>query len=158
MELVGGHTHFISETELADEVIRLLRGQNIHAILAWDDIPGVDEATLTQNGLRIVRIIDPSVRAGLTGAAYGIAETGSLVIPAGRGKPLSASLLPETHIAVIRSSAIISSLTEALNSSGVLRVSSVSVVTGPSRTADIEMTLTMGVHGPKDLHVFILKD
>jgi L-lactate dehydrogenase complex protein LldG len=62
--------------------------------------------------------------------------------------------LPEVHIAVLKKSALLPSLENAVN---LVRESKAAVfITGPSRTADIEMTLTIGVHGPGELHVFLV--
>jgi L-lactate dehydrogenase complex protein LldG len=104
------------------------------------------------------RSAESIIKAGITGSLAGIADTGTLVIPAGKGQPLTASLLPEIHIAILPTSKLISSLPEALQLADVRRSSSTVLVTGPSRTADIEMTLTIGVHGPKELHVFLVDD
>jgi L-lactate dehydrogenase complex protein LldG len=65
-------------------------------------------------------------------------------------------LLPEIHIAVIHSYQIVNSLEEAIQIKAVRDASATVLITGPSRTADIEMTLTIGVHGPKELVVYIL--
>jgi L-lactate dehydrogenase complex protein LldG len=76
----------------------------------------------------------------------------------GNGQTLTASLLPEIHVAVLRTSQLVSSLTEALGMPEVRTASAGVIITGPSRTADIEMTLTIGVHGPGELHVFLIDD
>ena len=69
------------------------------------------------------------------------------------GCPFNASLLPEIHIAILKSSDILPSLPDAMHL--VKNTSAAVFITGPSRTADIEMTLTIGVHGPKEIHVFL---
>jgi L-lactate dehydrogenase complex protein LldG len=71
---------------------------------------------------------------------------------------MSTSLLPEIHLAVIKSSQIVSSLEEALQLENVREASATTLITGPSRTADIEMTLTIGMHGPKELIVYIVDE
>ena len=124
--------------------------------MLWDSIPDLNESALTEAGLSLERRPDPTLKAGLTGALSAIADTGTLVIPSGQGRPLGASLLAEFHIAIIRASQIVPSLEEALRNNEVRNASALALVTGPSRTADIEMTLTIGVHGPKELHVFIV--
>ncbi len=125
--------------------------------MMWDSIPGLDESDLTEAGIRVERGADPNVRVGITGALSAIAETGTLAIPSRKSQPLSTSLLAEIHVAIISSSQIVWSLDEALKNNQVRNASATALVTGPSRTADIEMTLTIGVHGPKELHVFILQ-
>ncbi len=128
----------------------------IDSVLAWDQVEGLDQSRLVAAGLSLVRAADPTVRAGLTGAVAAIAQIGSLVLTAGQGRPLSASLLPEIHIAVVYRAHLIWSLEEALQLREVREASATVLITGPSRTADIEMTLTIGVHGPKELIVFIV--
>ncbi len=108
-------------------------------------------------GIQVVHQPDPAVQAGLTGALAGIAETGTLVMPGGPGKPLTASLLPETHLAILPARDILDRLAQALALPQVRRSSASVLISGPSRTADIEMTLTIGVHGPKNLLVFLLE-
>ena len=156
LTVLGGEVHRMAQSELTGQLIASLKERNIDAALMWDHVEGVDEARLTEAGVRAVRGVDPSLKAGITGAVCAIAETGTLVIPSGKGQPLSASLLSEIHIAVIKSSQIVSSLEDALRKKEVREASAVALVTGPSRTADIEMTLTIGVHGPKELHVFVV--
>ncbi len=153
---LGGSVSRVSEAELNDKLIEFLKERNVEAALMWDPVESVDEARLTEAGVRAVRSVDPNLKAGITGALSAIAETGTLVVPSGKGQLLSASLLSEIHIAVIKSSQIVLSLEEALQRNEVREASAVALVTGPSRTADIEMTLTIGVHGPKEVHVFVV--
>jgi L-lactate dehydrogenase complex protein LldF len=153
---VGGNVYQLKQTELTDRLIAFLKEHHIEAAMIWDSIPALNESALLEAGLRLERRPDPTLKAGLTGALSAIAETGTLVIPSGIGRPLGASLLAEFHIAIIRSSQIVPSLEEALRNAEVHNASALALVTGPSRTADIEMTLTIGVHGPKELHVFIV--
>jgi L-lactate dehydrogenase complex protein LldG len=87
-----------------------------------------------------------------------VAETGSVVLVGGPGRPLLASLLPETHLVVVRPDQFVSTLTEALQLDALQEAANSILVSGPSRTGDIELTLTVGVHGPKRLIVFCLLD
>lgn len=141
---------------LAAEIISLLKERGIAEIMAWDAerLPlGMGDA-LRAAGIEVTSEVNPSVRAGLTGALGGIAETGTLVITSGEGRPLTHSLLPEIHLAILRVQDIVSTLSEAVTRSEVKTASSVALISGPSRTADIEMTLSIGVHGPKEVIVF----
>ncbi|HUI87997.1 MAG TPA: LUD domain-containing protein [Anaerolineales bacterium] len=156
LEAVGGHAYLVTQEELSKRLIALLNEREVKAVMMWDSIPPLDEVNFVKAGIRVERRADPKIRAGLTGALSGIAETGTLVIPAGSGRPLSASLLAETHVAVLRSAQIVESLEQALQREEVQKASALALITGPSRTADIEMTLTIGVHGPKELFAFIL--
>ncbi len=101
---------------------------------------------------------DPTVRVGVTGALAGIADTGSLLLLSGAGHTLTASLLPQVHVVILKTSRIMPTLANALDLDEVRTAAAGVVITGPSRTADIEMTLTIGVHGPGELHVFLIDD
>ena len=96
--------------------------------------------------------------AGVTATQYGIAETGTLVLVSDAERHRNISLVPPIHIAVLRAGDIRFTLGEALRevheaAGGLSRA--VTFITGPSRTADIELTLALGVHGPQELHVII---
>ena len=100
--------------------------------------------------------------AGITAVDYALAETGTLAVSSDEPGALLVSLLPPVHIAVVRRSQIYSSLDEVINGlSEQLSLNqtggrSVSFITGPSRTSDVELVLSIGVHGPKELHVILL--
>jgi L-lactate dehydrogenase complex protein LldG len=102
---------------------------------------------------------------GLSGVDYVIAETGTLVLMARAGQMRGVSLLPPVHVAVARTSQVIATLADYLllaQAAGAdpqqYLTSCVSFVTGPSRTGDIELKLTIGVHGPGELHLVLLDD
>jgi len=87
-----------------------------------------------------------------------VADTGTIVLTGGPGRSLISSLLPEVHIAILRTSDIRESLPQVLRLIEVQSAACVVLISGPSRTADIEMTLTIGVHGPKELYVLCLDE
>ena len=102
-----------------------------------------------------------NIDIGITTAQGAIAETGTLILDSSRERNRLISLVPPVHIAIVSASEIYSTLGEALSvlHNDKQSVSSVlTFVTGPSRTADIELTLTIGVHGPQELYVIILDD
>ncbi len=101
--------------------------------------------------------VKASATVGLTGCDGAIAQTGALVLGSRRGSPRSASLLPELHLAVVRPDQLVADLAAALEGSAELltRCSTLNLVAGPSRTADIELTLTLGVHGPRRVVIVI---
>ena len=97
---------------------------------------------------------------GITGVFAAIAETGSLVVASARGEPRSFSLLPPLHIAVVGQHQIIPDLFDLFETSLTPSAglpSCVTLITGPSKTGDIELRLVTGVHGPGELHVVILE-
>ncbi len=159
------HTH---SNELTARLLDFLKRRQINQIFLEPNV--LDESMLWEAGIVVTRKPDPTLRVGVTphvspnlearcgvtGAICGLADTGSILIADGEGSPLYASLLPEIHIAVLCASDILPSLADAM-SLPILRESRSSVViTGPSRTADIEMSLTIGMHGPGEVHVFLV--
>jgi L-lactate dehydrogenase complex protein LldF len=149
---IGVHVYNLPEKEVKTRLASLLRERGIERV-AVDDI---GEKYVT--GVQSVLAPDPTIAAGITGALVGIAESGSLVLVGGEGHPLTASLLPDIHIAILRESDLVATLADALARPEILAASAAVIITGPSRTADIEMALTIGVHGPKEVHVFLIED
>jgi L-lactate dehydrogenase complex protein LldG len=96
---------------------------------------------------------------GITGTYCAIAETGTLMLLSGANNSMKNSLLPETHIALVSASRIQRCMEEGWD---LLRREhgplprQVAFVSGPSRTADIEMTLVIGIHGPYRVHVILI--
>lgn len=136
------------------------------AISSWDlahvPLPGLAAALDAAGVARVGQ--DAAVRVGLTGADAALAATGSLVLLSGPGRPRAASLLPPVHVAVLSAGRIVPDLESwwaaqaADGLAGVRQSSSVVVITGPSRTADIAMQLVMGMHGPREVHVVLVDD
>lgn len=155
----------------------ILRQLNASAVLAWDDVslacPGLSEA-LEAAGIRMVRpdVPDDAGRqaylqdlavfeVGLTGAQAGLADTGSVVVASGPGRARVASLLPPVHIALLPTGQIHATMADWLAADGASLArdsANVVVITGPSRTADIELVISLGVHGPREVHVILLDD
>jgi L-lactate dehydrogenase complex protein LldG len=91
----------------------------------------------------------------------GIAETGTLMLPSGPDRPVTLNLLADTAIAILRASAIVGAYEEGwdrLRSQFGAMPRNVMLVTGPSRSADIEQTLELGAHGPRRLHIVLVED
>jgi L-lactate dehydrogenase complex protein LldG len=101
-----------------------------------------------------------TVEAGITAAAGAIAETGALILWPTEKEPRLMSIVPPLHIAVLKADTIHNSLSEVMQKENwtTKMPTNVVLVSGPSKTADIEMTLAFGVHGPKELIVLILDD
>jgi L-lactate dehydrogenase complex protein LldG len=121
---------------------------------------GVEFLTET-TGREFIRTAE-AADIGISGVDYALADTGTLVLLAGKGQARSISLLPPVHIAIVRPRQILSGLSDLFP---ILRAdaksrdlsSAITFITGPSRTADIELTLVVGVHGPQQLHVILLE-
>ncbi len=106
---------------------------------------------------------EPQDVSSLTAAFAGIAETGTLMLHSGPEGPTTLNFLPENHIVVLKSSQVVGAyeeawerLREARAGEGLPRT--VNLVTGPSRTGDIEQTIQLGAHGPKRLHILLIED
>ncbi len=113
------------------------------------------EATLRQE------MIDADI--GITGADYAVTETGSVVVLPRAGLSRLVSLAPPVHLALVRPQDVVDTLDDIFllrrldyYRNGGDMGSYLNFITGPSRTADIEQTLVVGVHGPKEVHMIIL--
>jgi len=148
-------------------------------LLAWQaadlPVPGLLEA-LVAGGIHLVDPVLPhtepgrsaalerveKVTFGLTGADAGFAETGTVALTAGPGRPRLASLSVRTHVALLDPRRLYPSWAAWLMAEGaganarLAGSSNVTLITGPSRTGDIEMTLTVGVHGPGEMIVVLV--
>ena len=167
--------HEVDDRAATARVLALLDERGASRVLAWDpewlNCPGLSEAIdahgivrepcwlpagAAERRARLTAIDD--VKVGLTGALAGLADTGSLALVSGPGRGRIASLLPPMHIAVLRADRIVPSFGAFLAAHPHVadEGSNLVLITGPSRTADIEMTLTRGVHGPGQVHVVII--
>jgi L-lactate dehydrogenase complex protein LldG len=91
----------------------------------------------------------------------GIAETGTLMLPSSPQRPVTLNLLADTEVVVLRASAIVGAYEEAwdkLRTEVGAMPRNVMLITGPSRSADIEQTLELGAHGPRRLHIVLVED
>ncbi len=139
-------------------VAAYLQAQSLQPVaVCWPAFAGLDWAG---QGLRVeVRPAGADDLVGITGSFCAIAETGTLMLCSGGGSHAVTSLLPETHIAVVSRRRIVSGMEEGW---ALLRAElgamprAVNFVSGPSRTADIEQTVTLGAHGPYRVHLLLL--
>lgn len=132
-------------------------------VLCWDDgqLPyGVAEVLAEPVRGSAPRDRQAAAAVGVTGCDGAIAETGSLVMLSRPGRSRAASLLPPFHIAIVRPDQLYATMGEffAARESDVLGGASCTFITGPSRTADIELTLTLGIHGPGRVDIVIGPD
>ncbi len=94
----------------------------------------------------------------LTRALAGIAETGTLMLASGPASPTTLSFLPDTNIVLLSALRIVGAYEDAwalLRAAGAMP-RTVNLITGPSRSADIEQTLQLGAHGPRRLHILLI--
>ncbi len=146
-ELTALSGHVYQTDNPTDSIIEYLISKNVHKIYLQKNV--LDEDLLRQTNIHFTHEPDPTLAVGVTKAWAGLADTGSVLEA---DDELLGSLLPEIHIAVLDSNNIVPSLPDAME---LVKGKNAVFITGPSRTADIEMTLTIGVHGPKEIHVFV---
>jgi L-lactate dehydrogenase complex protein LldG len=140
----------------------LVKAEGVSRAAMWstDDLAGWRVAeTLRELGVELVpaqgdhRAV-AACELGVTGADAALPETGTLVLRGSPERPRVVSLLPRVHLAILRQSALCADLHQGL--AAVQSDPYAVFVTGPSRTADIELTLTLGVHGPRSLYAWLL--
>ena len=108
-------------------------------------------------GFHVHRGQVPSIDgAGVSTAIFGLADTGSVVLAAAPDEPRARSLLPDVHVTLLREELILPGLDDLFAALGDDLPSALAIVTGPSRSADIEQKLAVGVHGPGEVHVVLL--
>ena len=156
-------------TDLEDvpsEVSRYLRRRNLPAHVAvapHDDLETLDWAATAITADRRKPV--DSDHCGVNRAFCAVAETGTLIMTSGSDSPSTMNFLPETHIAVLKESDIVGAAEDVwdrLRASGRASAGSlprtVNMITGVSRTGDIEQTIQTGVHGPRHLHIVVVKE
>jgi L-lactate dehydrogenase complex protein LldG len=158
LRALGVEVHHADTPEVAREAVRACTAGL--RVLAWDAeaLPygsfGVFTTPISGSSPREEQA---AAEIGVTGCDAAVAETGSLVLLSGPGRSRTVSLLPPVHLAIVRRGDVVETLAGALSQLGErLRTSaSCTLITGPSRTADIELTLTLGIHGPGRVIVVI---
>ena len=160
VKAVGGKTFVATDAAAARQYLEHLASEKGGEVV-WARRPRVESLGL--NGPRFHpqgSFAAENVTLSITEADYGLADTGTLVLFATEGEGRTLSLLPPVNACLVPASRIVSGLAElfTLEPELATRSSAMVLVTGPSRTADIELTLSIGVHGPGELHVVVLSD
>lgn len=152
-------------------VVGIAAGHEASTFLAWDDLPapGVSSALQSAGLSRLEYEIDDGrlernlsylgLDIGVTGAVAGLAESGSVVLMHGPGRPRMASIAPDVHIALLDVATIGRTLAHWAheNPGFAADTTNLVLVTGPSRTGDIAQQLNLGVHGPRHVHVVMMR-
>lgn len=157
-----------------EQLVELAESYEPKYVLAWAEedlpIPGIS-GQLQAAGIEVIHPANDTgdlalrekyaqIPLGLTGASAGLADTGSLIVTSGPGRPRSASLLPPVHIALLRVADLYPDLptwTAWQAEASLPATANLVIITGPSKTADIELNLVLGVHGPGEVHVILLE-
>ncbi|HSD52272.1 MAG TPA: lactate utilization protein [Candidatus Methylomirabilis sp.] len=185
LEAVAGRLHRATPAAVPGLVSRIAQERQLSRVVTWSEAAlGVEGllATLRAEGLQVedgsenrdrdqylgmdqgFRDALDRAEIGLTGVDHAVAESGSLIIMSGAGRARLVSCLPVVHVALLRAGQLLDTweevgvLLEALHRlDGFAKSqSSITFITGPSRSADIEFSLTRGVHGPREVHVIAL--
>ena len=152
-----------STKEVSKKILEFLRQHNLPAICRTGRNPKLKKLLGSKkSSLKILNgPSDESDMVGLSTAIGGIAETGTLILTSGPENPTTLNFLPENHLVVIHENNIAMhqediwlQLRERYGSSEMPRT--INMITGPSRSADIEQTLILGAHGPLRLHILIV--
>lgn len=167
LEAVAGHCVLVRDEREAALVVRGIIEQAKARRIALSDAPLVQRVMeRVESDVELVENASASEMfdcdLGITGAQWGVAETGTLVLESDEERHRLASLVPPVHVALIEAAQIrqtLGEVFEALDEKGRDGLSrTVTFITGPSRTSDIELTLAIGVHGPGELFVIILDE
>ena len=166
VERVRGVVHPAEDEADAKRIlINLLRQKETKRVTMWDNLPITVADDIDALGIERMRgqmreLADADV--GITGVSCAIAATGTLVLEMGAGRSRAASLLPPVHVALVRANQLVPRLEDYIahqRANGLTAFtegSNVVLLTGASRTADIEMNVVYGVHGPLELHVILI--
>jgi L-lactate dehydrogenase complex protein LldG len=176
---VGGHSHPVETLAEAHAILgQLLNQYQCRSALCWQhpilERLGLAElltssgvAHLDYDHLSALPVQDRqgvmlAADIGISSATYAVAETGTLVMASAPGRERSASLLPPVHVAIVEADQILPDLFDLFNrltASGAGQLpTNLTLITGPSKTGDLELKLTTGVHGPANWHVIIVRN
>jgi L-lactate utilization protein LutC len=147
----GSEVHFAGNREhLADVLTEMLAGQE--AVFC----PSVTDLERSINGWEFRRTMDYQTASVVAEEVLaGVAESGTIVVSEGRNKPVRASMLCEHYVAILNHENIVPAFEDLFVSFEQLPAN-LCLITGPSRTADIEKTLIMGMHGPSKVSIVIV--
>jgi L-lactate dehydrogenase complex protein LldG len=172
LEKVGGHVSLAATSAELKNCLERILVREMPGLVAVSDVVATTQADLLNTlAIKILKPVDTefetyrrellSAGIGITTADYAIADTGTLILLSGSERHRLVSLLPPVHICLLDSQRIFPNLTQLLTHlhthvySNPSPPQATTFITGPSRTADIEQTLTTGVHGPSRLEVVL---
>jgi len=152
-EIPGAVAAYLDTLESASA----LASPDPHGGVCWPEFADLDWA---RAGLSVEpRTTLGDDRVGITGVFCAIAETGTLVVVSGADTPTATTLLPDTHVAIVAADRIVDSMEDAFalirkERGGMPRA--INLISGPSRTGDIEQTIVLGAHGPFRVHILVV--
>lgn len=158
-----------SETDVPGAVADYLRENNLPQDITMAPESWLESLNWEEDQLLNIRRGNPENEdmVGLTPAFTAIAETGTLVIASGAQCPSTLNFMPDYHLVALRASQICGDLEDAFdrlrqtyakNGKHFVMPRTLNMITGPSRTGDIELTIHLGAHGPRSLHIILIDD
>ncbi|WP_157185148.1 lactate utilization protein C [Paenisporosarcina sp. TG20] len=176
LQLLNTNVDRITRQEFEVTLAKVLKDFEVNSAISWDNpfLHDLDlTSLLTTNGVENsiwnnsvsedeLKQRSAKVDLGITCADLGLAETGTVVFMNGEGRGRMVSLLPPFYLCILKESQIVPRITQAMEHihakvpTGL--PACINFITGPSRTADIEMDLALGVHGPGKVHVILLRE
>ncbi len=174
METMRTEVHVVSSADWGAQLREVLATRKLKTLLyapdtwlapamdqVWaDDAAGLPERVAFDRSVEDLKETLFEVDAGITTTCGAIAATGAVVLWPDASEPRTLSLVPPVHIAVLKADQIFNSFCEIIQAQNWTAgmPTNALLISGPSKTADIEMTLAFGVHGPKELIVLIVTD
>jgi L-lactate dehydrogenase complex protein LldG len=159
-QVQGQFIYCDNKFDFLDKFLTLIERKKYKTIHCWEDVL---QDQLKDSGVPFVldKSLVEKAQVGLTSCEALVARTGSILLSSAKnGRALS--IVPPVHVVVAYTSQVVMEMKEAMqvirNKYGRNMPSMLSYATGPSRTADIERTLVIGAHGPKELFVFLIDD
>lgn len=174
VEATEGVLHRVSTNEeVRHQVAEIARSHELQSFMAWDDahlpVSGVGPVLVAAGLSEVSGDVSSNERLahqmgyvaldlGITSAEAGFAESGTIVLRSGPGRPRMASVIPLVHVVLLPVDRLHRSLAHWArdNASGIPDAANVVFITGPSKTGDIEQHINVGVHGPRYVHILLL--
>jgi L-lactate dehydrogenase complex protein LldG len=151
-----------SREAVPQEVARYLAGENLPAELVMAPDPSLDAISWEQRPLLRIRRgrAEPGDAVSLTPCLAAVAETGTLMLVSGAATPTTLNFLPDTHVVVLYAGQVVASYEDGWD---LVRAQNdwprtINLITGPSRTGDIEQRIQLGAHGPRRLHIVLVDE
>lgn len=159
----GTCTRVPDDAAIPEAVTDYLAAQNLPTSLVMAPHPDLRSIPWSNRPLLEIRAgrAEATDAVSLQHGFAGIAETGTMMLPSAPERPVTLNILADTEIVVLRASAIVGAFEEAWDKLRAERGAmprNVMLVTGPSRSADIEQALELGAHGPRRVHVVLVDD
>ncbi len=158
--LQGKFIFCINQQELAFQLASLIRKQNWEKVFCLED--KLIAPVASQISDRIIKSDLANCDVSITGCEYLVARTGSIVMSTAQASGRTASVYAPIHICIAYTNQLVYDIKDALQAAkdkyGINLPSLITFATGPSRTADIEKTLVVGVHGPKEVYLFLVEN